>query len=257
MNKSAMLIATSVLAVSLLAGCGQSNQPASSSEAGSSSQASSAVSSSAAAPSSDAASSSAPESAAQNEAGEIEDAAGTEAKSSISIKPGTWSAYTDGLHTSYYFFYDGEQGGSNLYVDMGMGLGFMYDLNGNDAVFHMGGPDDNSPASLEQPDANTLIINWSDGRQETLRYLSSATADEFVFYSNEELCDMALNYYEAASGYRPSLSEAIVNSDDTVTIQLYDNMGDHNATAAWYTVDRTTGAGTDDITGEAIVLAAG
>lgn len=29
-------------------------------------------------------------------------------------------------------------------------------------------------------------------------------------------------------------------------IQIYENLGDHNSTAAWYTVDRITGTGTDE-----------
>ena len=35
------------------------------------------------------------------------------------------------------------------------------------------------------------------------------------------------------------------DNDGSVTIQVYENLGDHNSTAAWYTVDRTTAAGTD------------
>lgn len=29
-------------------------------------------------------------------------------------------------------------------------------------------------------------------------------------------------------------------------IQIYENLGDHNSTAAWYTVDWITGTGTDE-----------
>ena len=40
-------------------------------------------------------------------------------------------------------------------------------------------------------------------------------------------------------------SAAQTNEDGSVAIQVYENLGDHNSTAAWYTVDRITAAGTD------------
>ncbi len=64
-------------------------------------------------------------------------------------------------------------------------------------------------------------------------------------YTTKELEKMALDYYEAKTGYRPTLSASQVNEDGTISIQLYDNMGDHNSTSAWYTVDPKTAVGTD------------
>ena len=64
-------------------------------------------------------------------------------------------------------------------------------------------------------------------------------------YTAKELEKMALDYYESQTGYRPTLSGSQVNDDGTILIQLYDNMGDHNSTSAWYTVDPKTGVGTD------------
>ena len=37
-------------------------------------------------------------------------------------------------------------------------------------------------------------------------------------------------------------SAAQTNEDGSVSIQVYENLGDHNSTAAWYTVDRLTAA---------------
>ncbi len=64
-------------------------------------------------------------------------------------------------------------------------------------------------------------------------------------YTAKELEKMALDYYEKETGYRPSQSASQVNDDGTISIQLYDNMGDHNSTSAWYTVDPKTAVGTD------------
>ena len=41
------------------------------------------------------------------------------------------------------------------------------------------------------------------------------------------------------------VSAAQTNDDGSVSIQVYENLGDHNSTAAWYTVDRMTATGTD------------
>ncbi len=64
-------------------------------------------------------------------------------------------------------------------------------------------------------------------------------------YSKEELEKMALDYYEAQSGYRPTSVGSEINEDGTLSIQLYDNMGDHNSTSDWYTIDMNTGKGTN------------
>lgn len=64
-------------------------------------------------------------------------------------------------------------------------------------------------------------------------------------YTTEQLEKMALDYYEKQTGYRPSQVASQVNDDGTISIQLYDNMGDHNSTSAWYTVDAKTAVGTD------------
>ncbi len=72
-------------------------------------------------------------------------------------------------------------------------------------------------------------------------------------YTTKELEKMALDYYEKQTGYRPSHVASDVNQDGTVSIQLYDNMGDHNSTSAWYTVDPKTAVGTD-ILGDKIDL---
>ena len=72
-------------------------------------------------------------------------------------------------------------------------------------------------------------------------------------YTTEQLEKMALDYYEAKTGYRPNSVASQENADGTTSIQLYDNMGDHNSTSDWYTVDMKTATGTD-IMGNAVDL---
>ncbi len=73
-------------------------------------------------------------------------------------------------------------------------------------------------------------------------------------YSDKELCLMALDYYEAQNGQRPGKAAVDDVNGNIVTIQLYDEMGDHNSTSAWYEIDRTTGKGTETVFGDEVDL---
>lgn len=72
-------------------------------------------------------------------------------------------------------------------------------------------------------------------------------------YTQEELEKMALNYYEKKTGYRPGNVASEVQSDGKLQIQLYDNLGDHNSTSDWYTIDMKTGKGENTL-GETVDL---
>ena len=101
---------------------------------------------------------------------------------------------------------------------------------------------------------DSAVLTWADGSSETLSYIGLGNFNTFHFYSNLDLCELALDYYEKQNGYRPSDAIAIVQNDGSILIQLYDNMGDHNSTSAWYTVDKYTASGTD-LTGNPVNLA--
>ncbi|MBO6148326.1 MAG: hypothetical protein J6O55_03215 [Lachnospiraceae bacterium] len=73
-------------------------------------------------------------------------------------------------------------------------------------------------------------------------------------YSNEELCKMALDYYEKKNNYRPGIAQVDSENGDLVTLHLFDDMGDHTATSAWYEIDRRTGRGQDTILGDEVDL---
>ena len=74
-------------------------------------------------------------------------------------------------------------------------------------------------------------------------------------YTDEELSQMALDYYAAKNdGYVPSTAYIEVSDDTSVTIHLFDNMEGHVSTYAWYKVDRKTAEGEDIVFGEKIDL---
>lgn len=172
------------------------------------------------------------------------------------FKKGVWLYSVDGEYTDFYLFY-GDGGGVTLSLEMGIGVAFQYESDGTNAVFHMGAADVNDNAELDFTDENTCAVNWEDSVAGQLTFFRDADPVQFDFYSNEELCRMALDYYTAQTGYTPSSAGSRSNADGTVTIQLYDNLEDHNSTSAWYTVDRFTAEGTDDITGEPVSFIAG
>ncbi len=76
-------------------------------------------------------------------------------------------------------------------------------------------------------------------------------------YTAQELEDAALNYYQENSEehYRPGMVASMPDEENPniINIQLYDNLGDHNSTSDWYSIDKTTGKGTN-ILGEEIDL---
>ena len=154
-----------------------------------------------------------------------------------------WSTSSDG--DRYFSFNAVGTEGSFRDQESGIGLGFSYEAEGNTLTFHMGDAGNSVQATVAFTDSRTAVLTWADSSTETLTYQGLGNFDTFRFYSNLELCEMALDYYEARNHYRPGDAAAAVQSDGTIVIQLYDNMTDHNATSAWYTVDRFSAQGTD------------
>ena len=70
------------------------------------------------------------------------------------------------------------------------------------------------------------------------------------WYTDEELEMLAAAYYESINGERPPISQVDHVDDEEVTIHLYEDMGDHIATWDWYTVNRSTLKGQDNLGNE-------
>lgn len=157
--------------------------------------------------------------------------------------PGTWLSDAG----QYYFFDADGASGRTASLEDGTGVSFTYTLDGTQGTFSMGGADNASVCTVTV-DSDTAALEWEDGTVEHLTYVSDQGSDDFRFYSNQELSDLAVAYYKAHNSGQEGSSltaAAQTNDDGTVSIQVYENLGDHNSTAAWYTVDRLTGAGTD------------
>lgn len=171
--------------------------------------------------------------------------------------PGTWLGVAPDGNQQYYFFNPDGTSGSTSNLEYGIGVAFEYEIEEDGRVlFHMGAVDVDNYCTVEAADAEHLTLQWDDGSVEELSYASTLGAGEFTFYSERELCDLAVAYYRQNSGEETGelAAGSAVNDDGTITIQVYESLGDHNSTAAWYKVDRFTAQGTDENTGEAVDL---
>lgn len=180
-----------------------------------------------------------PPAASEDTAAEPPAASGGE----VVFTPGTWLSDSG----QYYFFDAEDTAGRTASLEDGTGVGFTYTLSGTDAVFSMGAADAASSCTVSRS-GDTVTLKWADGSTEQLTYVSDQGSDTFQFYSNQELADLALDYYQENNPAQDSqnlTSAAQTQEDGSVSIQVYENLGDHNSTAAWYTVDRVTAAGTD------------
>ena len=161
----------------------------------------------------------------------------------VVFTPGTW--LSDG--GQYYFFDEGGTTGRTASLDSGTGVGFTYSMVETKAVFSMGAADNASSCTVSR-DGDTIALEWADGTTEHLTYVSEQGSDTFQFYSNQELADLALGFYKESNNAQDNqnlTAAAQTNDDGSVSIQVYENLGDHNSTAMWYTVDRITAVGTD------------
>ena len=172
------------------------------------------------------------------------------------IPTGVWLARTDVGYSNYYYFNSEEQNGRYASLDYGLGMSFNYEGAGDELVFLMGDDAEAHTARIEHAEGDRFTLLWENNLSEHMEFVCEGSLDEFRFYSNDELIRMSAAYFARKGEAVPSMSAAITNADNTVTVQLYDNLGDHNSTSAWYVLDRFTATGTDLFTGMEIDLRA-
>lgn len=172
-----------------------------------------------------------------------------EIQSEYLFKPGVWRG-----EDSYFFFHE-DGSGQLLTFEYGIGVGFqMEPFTGDSVTFHMGAADNNTVFGVSDVTGESVTLTTDDGTNDTLVYVCEGDSETFSFYSNEEAQTLALSFYQAQTGYTPQYAAVQNNADGTLTIQLYDEVDGHNSTSAWYTVDRVTLVGTDDMTGDTVDL---
>lgn len=91
---------------------------------------------------------------------------------------------------TYFSFYLDGVSGSTTQKGNGQGLGFTYEVEGEQVIFHMGSMEDSTVATVTAVDEETFDVKWADGRQETMSfvsYLGPEAIPQFdtdVFYQN-------------------------------------------------------------------------
>ena len=172
---------------------------------------------------------------------------------------GVWLALTDAGYSNYYHFDPETRSGSYVSLEYGLGMPFTYHGSEEELTFCLEGHEEDMIAAVEHQDEVNFTLVWSDSLPEKLSFVGEGTLEDYPFYSNAQLSEMALSHYAVHSGLSQEELEGMMgatmtNVDNTVTVQLYQNLGDHNSTAAWYVVDRFTATGTDLTSGEEIDL---
>lgn len=170
------------------------------------------------------------------------------------IPTGVWLAQTDVGYSNYYYFNSEEQNGSYRSLDYGLGMDFNYEGSGDELVFFMGDDAEAQTAYIEHDEGDSFTLLWENNLPEKMQFVSEGTLEDFHFYSNDALTRLSAAHYTRTGHDPTSMAAAITNEDNTVTVQLYDNLGDHNSTSAWYVLDRFTATGTDLLTGMEIDL---
>lgn len=164
------------------------------------------------------------------------------------FETGTWLLYQDDIPLGYGFAYEANEAVGLVYTyDTGLSYEFTYVIGENKVDFTCGGK--SATFDITGGDPAYIEFRTPEGEEFSATYLNDSMPDEILgnFYSNPQLCEIALDYYEKEHGYRPTSCAATTNADGTVKLHLYDNMETHIATLARYTVDRTSCAGTEDI----------
>ncbi len=170
--------------------------------------------------------------------------------STVALKSGTWLAL-DGIGYRYFQFSADSTTGAIVSPSDNENKLFSYTLNDSNAVFQAEG-ESNKTASITHNGENTMTLNWEDGSTETLSYISKNIGDKFSFYTDVELCRLAMDYYEAhgdevdpEKGESVEAAEAATNPEDgSVLVSLYGAHGGYEEPLITYTVNRITGKGT-------------
>ena len=178
---------------------------------------------------------------------------GTYFDSGDTLCRGVWAADDGEKRVGYYIFYDGENGRFED-AHLGMSVPFAVKIKKDKVLFALGAADFSDPASVKNTGDGTRELTWlNENRVENLSLLGELEPDSFRYYSQNDLSEMAMDFYESRNGKRPDSADVFLTPDGMATILLY---GKRGYVVAGYSVDSITGKGTVNGTEEEIVLAA-
>ena len=150
------------------------------------------------------------------------------------FKTGTWVATRPYVSCCYFVFNDDKLTGRR--IEAGDGRSTDFDFSEGTL------PEELRFVSCDQTDEDYITAEYADKTKMVFRYVSDKT-DDFKFYTEKELCNLARDYY--LSGRDIVAPEAVVEEWDheTVTIYLGNWQGDTVNIWAIYVMDRLTAHG--------------
>ncbi|SFC74753.1 hypothetical protein [Ruminococcus albus] len=164
--------------------------------------------------------------------------------------PGIWWSFCDSGDMYYEFATDGT--GMRVYQADGFKEGFTYEMDDGCAVFsfagNAGGTSEKTRAKAEERGGDAVLTFEDDNHTEELVYMGNIGFDEFTFFNNNELEEMAREYYKQHNdtGYVPEFCDILKPEENNdIVIRLFDIVGNNTSTANWYYIDRFTGKGKD------------
>ena len=78
---------------------------------------------------------------------------------------------------TYFEFYMDGVSGTTADKETGMGVAFMYEVDGNKVTFHMGSDADNTGATVTVVDSETFHVVWDDGREGDMVFTAYPDSD--------------------------------------------------------------------------------
>ena len=167
---------------------------------------------------------------------------------------GVWAVDNGEKRVGYYIFFDVENG-KFCDAQLGMNVPFAVKVKKNAADFSLGASDFTDPTTVEKSGEGKRILTWTnENRVEYLTLLGDQEPDQFSYYSQNDLSEMAMDYYEIEKGVRPETAGISIDVDGVASIQLWNNVGGNGDVIAEYEVDSITGKGTVKGKDEEIVL---
>lgn len=179
---------------------------------------------------------------------------GTYFDSGDTLCRGVWAADDGEKRVGYYVLYD-RKSGKFADAQLGMEVPFNVKTNGSDAEFNLGAADFADPATVEKSGKGKRTLTWvNENRVEYLTLLSEQEPDAFTFYSQNDLSEMAMDYYENQKGSRPETADIVIGTDGMAAIGLISKVSKNGSVIAEYEIDTITGKGRVKDTDEEVIL---
>ena len=187
----------------------------------------------------------------------VEDTSDSSGKNIISVsRPGVFSVFRSGIWIGgrkdlKYCYYIFESESKTVWV-IDTGDGSVEEAGIADISKYREFTD----VSYEMLDEDHIISVRQSGTQYDFWYVGEASED-FAFYSEQDLCSMALEHCWGSSEAKSSYAKVEDRNSKSVMIKVYYVFGETSIEKAAYEIDRRTASGSDLKSGETVSFTGG